>query len=77
MQIQRYKWPAHLDKLHFPIIWQWFSQWHQLQSMTKSHFSNHNKGTIPTKSNLIFGDDGAAEEEDIVCKVEPLLSQQG
>jgi hypothetical protein len=77
----QYKWPPHLDKLQFPIIWQWFSQWHhqpiKSQSMTEELQSNDNNGAIPspTRSNLIVGDaDGAAE--DIVCKVEPSSPSQ-
>lgn len=77
----QYKWPLHLDKRQFPIIWQWFSQWHhqpiiKSQSMTEelqSHDHDGSPSPRPTRSNLIMGDDGA-EEKDIVCKVEP--SQQ-
>jgi hypothetical protein len=64
----QYKWPPHLDKLQFPIIWQWFSQWHQpikSQPMTEPQSRSYDNN----------GSHGAsAEQEDIVCKVEP--SQQ-
>jgi hypothetical protein len=67
----QYKWPPHLDKLQFPIIWQWFSQWHQpikSQPMTEEPQS---------RSNDNGGSHGAAaEEEDIVCKVEPSSPSQ-
>jgi hypothetical protein len=76
-QLFKYKWPSHLNKLQFPIIWQWFSQWHQ-PLMTEPLSSSNNKdgSPSPTRSNhLIVGSgDDDAEEEDVVCKVEPSLS---